>query len=62
MGRFFSLFRLLGFSCFGASIRLQGNQDMTRRTAVRSTIGLEVRALDRHCLDWTRHRAADRRL
>jgi hypothetical protein len=51
MGRFFSLFRFLGFSCLGASIRLQGNPEMTRRTAVCSTIGLEVRGLDRHCLE-----------
>src|SRR3979409_2606563 len=49
MGRFFSL---LGFwvSCLGASIRLQGNRNMTRRPAVRRTIGLELGVADRHCL------------
>jgi hypothetical protein len=50
MGRFCSLF---GFAIFLAlpSIRLQGNQDMTRQQAVSGDqISLELPGPDRHCL------------
>jgi hypothetical protein len=49
MGRFFSL--AVGGFLARASIRLQGNRDLTRRLAAwERHAGLELRRPDRHCL------------
>src|SRR5947207_12118279 len=56
MGRFF-FSGLRVFHWRGGSIRLQGNQKMTRGLASRREIGLEPRPPDCHCLIYRRLRS-----